>query len=58
MADPDLQIKGGGSHPDPEMGGGGPSLKKNFFQSFRPQFGLKIREGGPGRAVPLDPTLT
>ena len=27
MADPDLQIRGGG-HPDPEIGGG---LQKNFF---------------------------
>ena len=43
-ADPDVQIGGGGSHPDPEIRGR-PSLKKNFF---RPQFGLKIRGRGAG----------
>ena len=32
---------GGAGHPDPEIEGG---LKKNFFQPFGPQFGLKIRE--------------
>ena len=46
-ADPDLQIRGGG-HPDPEIRGG--SLKKIFFQPFGPQFSLKIRWGGGGRA--------
>ena len=48
MADPDLQIRrgggGGGGHPDPELRGG--SLKKKF-RPFGPQFGLKIRWGGP-----------
>ena len=39
MPDPDLEVRGGG---------GGGSLRKNFFQPFRPQFGLKIRKGeGP-----------
>ena len=33
--------EGGAGHPDPEIEGG---LKKNFFQPFGPQFGLKIRE--------------
>ena len=45
MADPDLQVEVGGSHPDPEIRGA--SLKKNYFQPFRHQFGLKII-GGPG----------
>ena len=43
VADPDLQIRGGGewgSHPDPEIRG-----------SFEPQFGLKIRGAW---APPLD----
>ena len=35
----------GGGHPDPEIKGG-PSLQKNFFPPFGPQFGLKIG-GGP-----------
>ena len=30
MAHPDLQIIGGGGHPDPEIRVGGDSLKKNF----------------------------
>ena len=30
LADPDLQMKGGGGHPDPEIRGG-PGLKKIFF---------------------------
>ena len=30
VKDPDLQI-GGGSHPDPEIKGGGAVSKKNFF---------------------------
>ena len=47
VADPDLQIKGreggrGGSHPDPEINGGGGSQKK-FFRPFGLQFGLKIK---------------
>ena len=47
VKDPDLQIgRGGGSHPDPEIKGGG-GLKKNFFRPFGPQFGLKLR-GRPG----------
>ena len=45
---------GEGGHPDPEIWGGG-SLKKSFFRSFGPQFGLKIRGAGP--PDPLDPPL-
>ena len=37
--------RGGGSYLDPETRGRG-SLKKSF-QPFWPQFGLKIRGGGP-----------
>ena len=43
--------KGGPGHPDPEIRGER-SQKKNFFQPFGPQFGLKMR-GAP----PLDPPL-
>jgi len=46
VADPDLQIRGGPSHPDPEIGGGG-GIQKKLFWPFGPQFGLKTR-GGPG----------
>ena len=46
-ADPDLQIRGGGGgHPDPDIRGMGRS-KKIFFRPFGPQFGPKIRGGGP-----------
>ena len=38
MPDPDLEIRGGGE-------GGG--LQKNVFRPLGPQFGLKIRGGGP-----------
>ena len=30
MPDPDLELREGGSHPDPEIRGGG-HLSKNFF---------------------------
>ena len=56
MANPDLQIRGGGEgrgsgHPDHEIRGW-PGLKKIFFRPFGPHFGLKIRE-----PPPLDPPL-
>ena len=50
-ADPDLQIREGGGHPDSKIRRG-PGLK-NFFQLFGPQFGLKIRGAPPG-GPPLD----
>ena len=65
MANPDLQIREGPSHPDPEImgrggggggGGGGPRPQKKFFRPFGPQFGLTIKRGGgpPGPSPPLD----
>ena len=64
MANPDLQIREGPGHPDPEImgrggGGGGKRgacLQKKFFQPFGPQFGLTIKGGGgpPGPSPPLD----
>ena len=39
--------KGGSGHPDPEIAAEGRGLKKNFFRSFGPQFGLKIRGDRP-----------
>ena len=49
MADPYLQIKEGGGHPDPEIRGR-PGLKTNFFRPFGSQFGLNVRRapGAPG----------
>ena len=52
MADPDLQIRGGGGHPDPEIREGG-QFSKNVFWPFGPQFSPKIG-GGAG---PLDTPL-
>ena len=51
---PDLEIGvGGSSRPDPEIRGA--QSPKNYFPSFRPQFGIKIRGGGLGpRAPPLE----
>ena len=57
MADPDLHIRrgGGGGHPDPEIReGDGPA---EFFRSFGPEFGLKIREGTAPQLVSLKPLL-
>ena len=47
MADPDLQIRGGGvGHPDHKIRGGG--LKNFFFLPFGPQFGLEVSGAGCG----------
>ena len=62
VADPDVQIRGegagagAGGHPDPEIRGGGGSLPKKFFRPFKPQFGLKIRGGGPPGPSPKSAT--
>ena len=45
MADPDLQVREGGGHPDPEITEE-PGLNRTFFRPFGPQFGLKVRVGG------------
>ena len=42
--------------PDPEISGG-PGLKKYFFQSLGPQFGLKIRGWVGGAEGPPDLSL-
>ena len=57
VADPDLLIRGGGSHSDPKISGRGGSLKKIFFWPFGPQFGLKIR-GRPGVPGPYPGSAT
>ena len=55
VADPDLQIGGGGgaSHPDFEIRGGS-GLQKQIFRPFGPHFALSIRggEGGPPGPLP------
>ena len=57
MADTDLQIRGGGGHPDPEIRGGS-GLQKNCFRLFGPHFGQKIMGGGEGRAPRVPPLDT
>ena len=64
MADPDLQITGGRgwlrSSRSWDKGGGGVGRSQQnnfFFQSFMPQFGLKIRGGRVPRAPSVDPPL-
>ena len=42
------------AYPDLQKRGGGGGLKKNCFQLFGPQFGLKIRGGG--EAGPTGPS--
>ena len=58
VADPDLQIRGGGGggHPGPEIRGG-TGLPKNFFWPFRPHFGRKMR-GEPGPPGPSPGSAT
>ena len=53
MADPDLQIREGPGHPDPEIrrAGGGGRSKKQFFPPFGSQFGLTIGGPSPGSAT-------
>ena len=55
MADPDLQIRGGG-HPDPEIKGGTRSPQK-FFPALRASFFSKIR-GGAGPPGPSPGSAT
>ena len=59
MANPDLQIRGGPGHLDPEIEEGGKGARKIFVWPFGPQFGLKMERGGGGEgppgAPPLDP---
>ena len=59
MADPDLEIRGGGGgHPDSEIRGRPvPPPPKKIFRPFRPHFGLKIRVCPGPPAPPLDPSL-
>ena len=44
-----LRLNSGGSRPFDKEGGweGGKQSQKNFFRLLGPQFGLKIRRGGP-----------
>ena len=67
MANPDLQIREGPGHPDPEImgrgeGGGererGACLQKNFFRPFGPQFGLTIKGGRAPRPLPSPGSAT
>ena len=65
MANPDLQIREGPGHPDPEImgrgGGGGERgacLPKKFFRPFGPQFGLTIKGGRAPRPLPSPGSAT
>ena len=52
VADPDLQIRGGGGgHPDPGIRKRAVS-PKNFFRFLGPHFRRKIRGGGEGSPGP------
>ena len=48
MANPDLQIRGGPGHRDPEIEEVGEGARKIFVWPFGPQFGLKMERGGGG----------
>ena len=51
VADPDLQIRGGPGHLDPEIRGG-PGLPPNFSRPFGSHFGQKL-SGGAGPPGPI-----
>ena len=51
VVDPDLQIRGGAGHPDPDIKGGGGVVKKNFFGSSG---GLGPSGPSPGFATGLE----
>ena len=51
MANPDLQIRGGPGHRDPEIEEVGEGARNIFVWPFGPQFGLKM-EWGRGEAPP------
>ena len=52
VADPDLKIRRGPGHPDPEIRGGGRSPKR-FFSALQASVWSKNKGGAP-RAPPLD----
>ena len=53
MADPDVHIREGPSHPDPEMRGGGAGLQKNFL-GLQPLVWSKSKALPPPPDLPLD----
>ena len=58
MVDPDLQIRKGGGHPEPEIkgvGGGGGRPPYKLFSALWASFSSKNKGGGPG--PPQDPPL-
>ena len=66
MANPDLQIREGPGHPDPEImgrgggggGKGGAGTPKKIFWAFGPQFGLTIKGGRAPRPLPSPGSAT
>ena len=58
MADPDLQIKGGGGggQPDPEIRGG--PAAENFFSALWASFWSKKKGGAPGPPGPSPGSAT
>ena len=60
VADPDLQMRGWGVHPDPEVRGGGTGgcVKKNFFSALWASVWSKNKGvPRPPRVPPLDSSL-
>ena len=55
MANPDLQIRGGPGHRDPEIEEVGEGARKIFVWPFGPQFGLKMEWGGGRGGTPGAP---
>ena len=56
MRDPDLQIRGGPGHPDPEIRGGGWSPKKYFLALWASVWSKNKRGGCPPGPSPRSAT--
>ena len=57
VADPDIQIRGGGGgcQPDPEIRGGGARSPKKFYSALRASVWSKNKGRSGGEPPPLDP---
>ena len=58
VADPDLQIKRAGGHPDPEIRGGGGAVFKKFFLALWASVWTQNKGGPPGLRGPSPGSAT
>ena len=58
VPDPNLEVRGGGGHPDPEISGGGQSLKKIIFSALWASVWSENKGGGVGWPGPSPRSAT